>query len=109
MSSKVRNMTKQIQEEKTQQAKFRVDLKLDDMPDIKSAYIIIGGIPDPLPPKYKETILYAARQQFSNALNSRSYLELFDKGKTAIEQSPTFYNINLTKKIEIVDIIEVEL
>ena len=108
MSSKANRMTKQIQEEtKTKQAKFRIDLKIDSSDKVYSLYMILDGIPDSLPEELKDTVLYAARQQFSNAINTRTFIELFDKGKTAVDQNPVFYNLDCLACIEIKSIAEV--
>lgn len=111
MSSKANRMTKQIQdnmpETKTKQAKFRIDLKIDSSDKVYSLYMILDGIPDPLPEELKDTVLYAARQQFSNAINTRTFIELFDEGKTAVDQNPVFYNLDCLACIEIKSIAEV--
>lgn len=112
MSSRANKMTKQIRENvpetKTKQAKFRIDLKINPPSSkVYSLYMILDGIPDPLPEEFKDTVLYAARQQFSNAINTRTFIELFDEGKTAVDQNPVFYNLDCISCIEIKSITEV--
>lgn len=104
MSSAAKKMGKDIakamevqQETRTEQ--FRIDLVLDNTP--YTTYMVVSGIPKDLPPEYDNTIVMAAERQFANAINEKSFLEFYERGKNAKDSQPDFINIKTAKTIRV--------
>lgn len=112
MSSKVKAIGKEIAKEtaetETKNMTVRLDVKLVHEDVVKSAYIVITGIPKDLPAEYENTVLRTAEGQFAQALNSRKFLELYSEGKSARDEKPTFYNLDKVGAITVLNVSKVE-
>lgn len=99
--------------EETRQTTYRLDISIerDDTNSkyvTRSAYVHVTGIPKDLPEQYEHSIKYAAEAQFANALNQRTFLEVYPEGKTVKDAKPVFYNLSTVKSISIINVAKVE-
>ena len=95
---------------KTIQKTYRIDVRYNSNAgdQEKSCYIVVTGIPEELPKEYYETIKLSAEQQFANALQTKSFLELYPVGKTAKDCHPLFFNVKNINYLEISNVTEID-
>lgn len=94
-------------EEQTTETKemlVRINLRLEDLKNLVSTYIVITGIPKDLPSEYEQTVVKTAERQFAQALNTQKYLEVYPYGALPTAGEPTFINLELVKSIHIIDV-----
>ena len=103
MSSKPKN-EKPAQETKIICYRIDVDIAGEG---IKTTYMQVTGVPKDLPVEYEETVKRSAEAQFANAINSRIFLEFYDKGKTSKDEQPTFINLSHKDWIKIREIFKI--
>ena len=96
--------------QKTIQKTYRIDVKFTSTIGEyeKSCYIVVTGIPEELPKEYYETIKLSAEQQFANALQTKSFLELYPVGKTAKDCHPLFFNVKNINYLEISNVTDID-
>lgn len=94
-------------EEQTTETKemlVRVNLRLEDLNNFVSTYIVITGIPKDLPSEYEQTVIKTAERQFAQALNTQKYLEVYKHHVLPTADEPKFINLELVKSISIIDV-----
>ena len=109
MSNKIKQMAKTMPAPKvsTKEVTYEIDVFIDGYGE-KCAIMVVTGVPADLPAEYEDTILRTAEMQFAQALNSRSYLEFYDVGKSAKDEQPLFINLRKTASIKILDVKKIE-
>ena len=109
MSNKVNKIAKEIGEQKveTKEITYRLDLKLNGAM-IKTTYIVVSGVPKELPDEYKKTVERTAEAQFTNVINQRNFLELYNEGKSFKDERPIFYNLKDIGELQVVKIEELK-
>ena len=112
MSSKAGKMEKQIvkqdmPEQKTKIINYRIDVDIADE-GVKTTYMQVTGVPEDLPEEYESTVMRAAEAQFAAALNQRTFLEFYSKGKSSKDEQPVFYNLSKVFWIKIENISKID-
>jgi len=112
MSSKAGKMEKQMIKKNlpamdTKEVTYEIDVLIEGYGE-KCAIMVVTGVPADLPAEYEDTILRTAEMQFAQALNSRTYLEFYDVGKSAKDEQPLFVNLTKATSIKILDIKKIE-
>ena len=109
MSNKVKSMAKDMghPQVKTKDMLVRLDCRLyfeHGERNEKSTYMLITGIPEDLPAEYEGTVLKTAERQFTQALNSRLYMEFYNPGKDSKDEQPFFINMNKLLSVEVISV-----
>lgn len=112
MSSKVKRMPQQMpapvqQNIPSHEELFRVNVSIPD--GEKSAYILIAGVPDELPPEATKSVEKTAEQFFAQKLQQNIFLELYPLGEDSKTTKPTFYNLTKLDFIKVTSIEKVEV
>lgn len=109
MSNKVakiaEDMVKQEQV-KTKNVNYQIDVSIEGI-GARSTYMTVTGVPEDLPASYMDTVKAAAERQFAEALNTRTFLEFYNVGKTSKDEHPCFYNMKDISWITVTEIKEI--
>ena len=111
MSSRANKISKSLPQTsapsgKTAQFRIDVDLYIGEEVLSRSSLVNVAGIPEEqTPEQYGELAKHTAEMQFYSVLNQRMYMEFYDRGKTARDGDPTFFNLT---KIECIQVVKVE-
>lgn len=112
MSSRAGKMEKQMVVQQAQQAEqkvknisIQIDVELikDGILD-KTAYVVVTGVPEDLPPEMEGTVISHAQKIFAEMLNSRMYQEFYNRDKTSKDENPIFYNLSRVDAVQVVGV-----
>ncbi|MBR6135576.1 MAG: hypothetical protein IKQ22_03730 [Clostridia bacterium] len=110
MSNKVAKITKDMVKQEqviTKSINYQIDVEIDGVGE-KSTYMTVTGVPEDLPEAYMDTVKAAAERQFAEALNTRTFLEFYNVGKTSKDEHPCFYNMKDISWITVIEIKEIK-
>ena len=112
MSSRAGKMEKQIVAQNlpsmdTKEVTYEIDVEVEGFGS-KAALVVVTGIPADLPAEYEPTIERTAEAQFTQALNSKTFLEFYNPGKSAKDEQPTFINLTTCKWIKVHSITKID-
>lgn len=109
MSSAAKKLAEDIKQESvpTKTISYRIDVELSNVPDIRTTYMQVTGVPEDLPPEYENTVMHTAEAQFASALNQRMYLEFYTEGKTSKDEQPVFFNLTKIDSVQIKSITKI--
>lgn len=97
-------MEEENKQPETKEMLVRINLRLEDLENFVSTYIVITGIPKDLPSEYEQTVIKTAERQFAQALNTQKYLEVYGHRVLPTDDEPTFINLELVKSIHIIGV-----
>lgn len=114
MSSRAGKMEKQMIVKQAQQAEQKVKnisiqidvdlLYMGHEPANKTAYVVVTGVPEDLPPEMEDTVISHAQKIFAEMLNSSKYQEFYNRDKTSKDENPIFYNLSRVDAIQVVGV-----
>ena len=110
MSNKVAKITKDMvkqEQVKTKNVNYQIDVSIEGI-GVKSTYMTVTGVPEDLPTAYMDTVKAAAERQFAEALNTRTFLEFYNVGKTSKDEQPVFYNMKEIEWVQVKEIKEID-
>lgn len=109
MSNKVNKIAKGIEKPeqvKTKSVNYQINVNIAGVGE-RSTYMTVTGVPEDLPASYVDTIKAAAERQFAEALNTRTFLEFYNVGKTSKDEHPCFYNMKDISWLTVTEIKEI--
>lgn len=114
MSNRVNKISKSLPQTSVpsgKTAQFRIDVDLytgEGEVLSRSSLVNVAGIPEEQSPEqYGELAKHTAEMQFYSVLNQRMYMEFYDRGKTARDGDPTFFNLTKLERIQVVKVEEI--
>lgn len=113
MSSRAGKMEKKMIVQQAQQAEqkvknisIQIDVELVKDAKVldKTAYVVVTGVPEDLPPEMEGTVISHAQKIFAEMLNSRMYQEFYNRNKTSADENPIFYNLSHVDEVKVVGV-----
>lgn len=92
------------QEIETKQVTLRINVELwydKETRDERTTYMVVTGVPKDLPDNMMDSVRQHAESQFAAVIQERRFIEMYSKGKSMLEEQPTFINLDKVEAIKI--------